>query len=79
MRLARRDETITLETAFHALHYYAAALAARIPSSGDLAALAGETAILPDGGPADPAAWSDFLEAVDRARGARPDFTLVTR
>jgi hypothetical protein len=76
--LPRRAETITLETAFHALHYYAAALAERI-ASDDLAALAGETAILPDGGPADPAAWSDFLAAVDQARGARPDLTLVTR
>ncbi len=78
MKLTRHDETITLATAFHALHYYAAALAERI-SSDDLAALAGETAILPDGGPADPAAWSDFLAAVDHARGARPDLTLVTR
>jgi hypothetical protein len=76
--LPRRDETITIETAFHALHYYAAALADRI-SSDDLAALAGETAILPEGGPADPAAWSDFLAAVDQARRARPDMILVNR
>ncbi len=77
--LSRRDETITIEMAFHALHYFVAELHARLPDSTDLAALAADTAMIGDGMPADPAAWSDFLEAIDRAKSNGPPYLKLRR
>ena len=80
MTLARSDELITVEQAFHALHYFLDARWRLVPQE-ELAIILGETAILKaDGGPADPAAWSDFLEAVDRAhRDGPPRLEIVGR
>lgn len=46
--------------------------------SADLAGLLGSMSLLPDGNPADPAVWEDWLDAVRKAKSgdARADLEL---
>jgi hypothetical protein len=50
----------------------------RLSGSHDLAALLGSMGTLSDGGTADPAAWGDWIEAVEAARAGtvRTDMDL---
>ena len=42
-------------------------------TSDDLAGLLGSLSLLPDGSPADPAVWQDWIVAVDKAKAGRVD------
>jgi hypothetical protein len=47
-------------------------------NSADLAGLLGSMSLLPDGNPADPAVWEDWLDAIRRVKseGAKADLKL---
>jgi hypothetical protein len=61
------DKTLTAEEAFRAMFYFLEEYWSRTQSDG-VAALLGDLRILLDGGPADPAAWPDFVKAIMKAR-----------
>lgn len=47
-----------------------------LTGADDLGAALGELALLPDGMPADPAAWEDWEKAVQIVRSGRADISL---
>jgi hypothetical protein len=61
------SETIDLHQAYAAMYYFLETQHGRVPSD-ELAIMLGSMALLEDGRPADEGAWSDWLEAVERAR-----------
>lgn len=61
------SETIDLHQAYSAMYYFLQTQHGRVPSD-ELAIMLGYMALLEDGRPADEGAWSDWLEAVERAR-----------
>jgi len=66
------SETLTLEEAYRCMSHFLEAHWGRTRSD-DIAALLGDISTLPDGKPADPAAWSDFLAAAEKARSGSAD------
>ena len=69
LEFGRRDEMVSLGQAFEAMTLFLQEYWERGGrESEDLANLLGNLVPTDDGGPMDPAAWHDFLGAVDRAR-----------
>jgi hypothetical protein len=67
------ENTMTINEAFAATYYYLLAHynRTRNPAEGsslDVGTLVSDMAILEDGGTADPAAWHDWMLAVEQAR-----------
>jgi hypothetical protein len=60
-------EKLDLNQAYAAMYYFLETQHSRVPSD-ELAIMLGSMALLKDGRPADEGAWSDWLEAVERAR-----------
>jgi len=80
MSLPRRDEQVTIEQAFHALHYFVQTYWERVERPDELSDILSDTQILKsDLGPADPGSWSDFLKAIDQAREEGPPFMILTK
>ncbi len=46
-------------------------------SSTEIGALLGDMSLLPDGGPADPAVWEDWEQAVKQAQDGKCDLRLT--
>jgi hypothetical protein len=74
------DDLLTTREAYAAMYVYLQRVA-KMTSSDELPALLGGMSVLPDGGTADPAAWSDWLNAIAtvRAGGANLDLGLRPR
>lgn len=73
-------EKLTVEQAYLAAYIFLDQLQKRTHSD-DLAGFLGDMAILQDGGTADPAAWTDWISAVEQARDeknwGKAKFTLM--
>jgi hypothetical protein len=70
---APNNETSLLfapEEAFYAMSAFLWDFVQR--AGDDLVTLLGDTEILEDGGPTDPAAWEDWLACIERVRSAKP-------
>jgi hypothetical protein len=69
------SDQISIRQAYAAMYQY---LKRIYDSTGsdELGGLLGSMSLLPDGQPADPAAWSDWLRAVSDAREGTPDLRL---
>jgi hypothetical protein len=65
------SDLLTEAQAYRAMYFFLEGYWKRT-GSPDIAALLGELSLLTDGRSADPAAVSDFREAVREARGAQP-------
>jgi len=59
--------TITINEAYKAMYLYLENLY-EMTGSDDLAGFLGSMSLLKDGNPADDAVWSDWLDAIDKAR-----------
>ena len=66
---------LTEEQAYTAMYLYLEKLN-RLINSNDLSGLLGSMSLMPDGKPADPAVWGDWLEAVADARSPDTDINL---
>lgn len=71
-------DTVTDKEAFLAMYafleeYY------KQTHSDDVGGLLGELSLLPDGGTADPAAWHDWLQAIQKAKEGKVDAQLRLR
>jgi len=62
------EGTITIKQAYKAMYLYLERLY-DMTGSDDLAGFLGGMSILEDGKPTDIAMWSDWLEAIEKARG----------
>ena len=74
------DDLLTAREAYAAMFVYLERVA-KMTSSDELPILLGSMSFLPDGGTADPAAWSDWMKAIAtvRAGGANLDLGLRPR
>ena len=72
------DEQISVRQAYLAMYSFLHELYAEY-GFDPLGSLLGSLSLLPDGSPADQAAWSDWLKAVERARGDQVDAALRIR
>ncbi len=68
-------DTLTIKQAYMAMYLYLDSLY-EMTGSDDLAGFLGGMSLLEDGLPADRAAWSDWLEAVEKSY-KNPDMRLV--
>jgi len=68
-------DQIMIRQAYSAMYRYLERLFEQTKSD-ELGGLLGSLAVLPDGQPADPAAWSDWLRAVGEARNGQVDMHL---
>lgn len=71
-------DTLTQKQAYAAMFMYLEAIYDRT-GSDDLGALLGGMSLLCDGGTADPAAWSDWEQAVRQAIEENPNLGLDLR
>lgn len=72
------DDQITVRQAYAAMYQYLKKVY-DLTGSDDLAGLLGSMSLLPDGQPADPGAWSDWLRAVSEAKAGAPDLQLTLK
>ena len=70
------SERLTLHEAYLAMYEFIVELYQRT-NSGDLGSLLGDISLLSDGTTADPAAWRDWLQCVEKARRGGIDAGLV--
>lgn len=68
-RMDEDDVMLTSRDAFLAMTDFIWAFSER--AGDDLLTLLGDTDIMPDGGPLDPAAWEDWCESVEKIRSGR--------
>ena len=59
--------TLTIKEAYLAMFYYLDDYYSKMPSD-DLGNLLSDMALLPDGDPANPAAWEDWKKAVEKIK-----------
>jgi len=69
------SDQISIRQAYVAMYQYLKRLY-DLTGSDELGGLLGSMSLLPDGQPADPAAWSDWLRAVGEATEEAPDLRL---
>jgi hypothetical protein len=72
------DEQISVRQAYLAMCSFLSELYTKYEFD-QLGALLGSLSLLSDGSPADQAAWSDWLRAVERAKGDQVDAALHIR
>ncbi|WP_224367595.1 hypothetical protein [Hyalangium versicolor] len=68
-------DQITLREAYAAMYRYLEK-AYELTGADELGGLLGTLSLLPDGQPADPAAWTDWLHAVEEVRAGRGNLQL---
>lgn len=68
-------DSLTVRQAYAAMYAYLETLYERTESD-DLGGLLGSMSLLEDEGTADPAAWSDWLDAVQKVTGAGVNMEL---
>jgi len=71
-------ETVTDHEAFLAMYDLLRDRYERTKSA-DIGALLGDLSLLPDGGTADPAAWQDWVRAVEKAKRGLVDARLILK
>ena len=59
-------ENLTLIEAYKAMYGFLSSYYFQMNKPNEIGALLGDLRILPDGEPVDPAAWDDWLEAVQK-------------
>ena len=71
------SDKITVREAYAAAYRYLQRYY-ELTGAGEVGALLGSMSLLPDGATADPAAWSDWVQAVEevRAGGVNPELAL---
>ena len=72
------DDLLTPREAYAAMYVYLQRIA-KMTSSDELPALLGGMSVLPDGGTADPAAWSDWIKAIAAVRAGGANLELGLR
>lgn len=68
-------DKLTVQEAYCAMYKYLENLY-RLTNSDDLAGFLGSMSLLPDGKPADPAIWQEWLDAVAKAKESGNDTSL---
>jgi hypothetical protein len=58
------NQTLSAEQGFRVMFLFLGQYYNRVGSMGDLSAVLSDLQMMPDGRPADPAAWEDWLKAV---------------
>ncbi len=58
------NQTLSAEQGFRVMFLFLERYCNRVGSKGDLSAVLSDLQMMPDGRPADPAAWEDWLKAV---------------
>jgi hypothetical protein len=66
------NQLLSAQQGFQAMSRFLEQYDRRVGREGDLAAVLSDIQIMPDGRPADPAAWQDWLEAVRMVLGDSP-------
>ena len=69
------NDLLTAREAYAAMYVFLERVA-KMTTSEELPALLGGMSFLPDGGTADPAAWSDWMKAIATVRGGGADLSL---
>lgn len=69
------EEKLTLKEAYAAMYAYLQRLY-ETTGSEDLGGFLGSMSLLEDGGPADPAVWSEWVRAVQQARQGKVRMNL---
>lgn len=69
------NDQITVKTAYAAMYSYLERLY-KMTKADELGGMLGSMSLLPDGQPADPAAWSDWLLAVEEATAGQVNLEL---
>ncbi len=72
------DDLITVRQAFSAMHRFLDTYWERTRAD-EVAVLLGGLSLLPDGGPADPATWTEWMRAVEDVREGRADARLTLK
>jgi hypothetical protein len=74
--MTQPTDTLTLKEAYLATYALLVSLYYRT-SSDELGSLLGDLGLLADGTTADPAAWGDWLQCVEKARSGKVDARFV--
>ncbi|RKG88805.1 hypothetical protein [Corallococcus terminator] len=69
------EETLTIKEAYAAMYEYMSMLYQQT-GSDDLGGFLGSMSLLDNGEPVDPAAWADWLHAVQKARKGQVSMSL---
>lgn len=72
------NDQITVRQAYAAMYQYLKRIY-DLTGSDDLGGLLGAMSLLPDGQPADPGAWSDWIHAVIEAKAGKPNLQLTLK